>query len=940
MGITETKGKGKGEKVVSNGHIMLYSGVEHKERARAGVSCVVHHKNAKYIRKWNAINERILKIEIEMEKGKNTTIIVVYAPNEDDSVKNKEDFWDTMAEEIEDNKGRVLIIGDLNSRVGKKDDETAETIGIHGEDTRNNNGKKLIDFCITNNLIITNTFFSQKDIHKYTREAQSRGEKSIIDYVIINREFRREVKDTRVKRGAEIYSDHYLVVTKLKIQSENVRKNSGANKKCQTINKIRSYKLQDANIAKRFEEAVESEIDLITDHNITIDDLWKSIEETITKAAKEACGTIRVSKNKKQTQWWNQDIKKEIQIKKKKWKNYIGNKTVTNYNEYKVQRAKVKEMVKKAKEKSWEEFGEKMEQDSASNQKLFYRVLKSLRKGKQHEIKNIKTREGKIIVEEENIMKRWKEHFMEILNPEIIADEPEDVFEEPTLTPRNTEGKINSQEVQNAIDLLKRGKAAGHDGITSEMLKNLGAKSIEKLTLLFNKMYTEKRIPKKWELGIILPLHKKGDNRDCSNYRGITILSTVLKVYERILENRLKSIIETQLEESQSAFRKGRSVQDHIFTLRQLIEKNNKSNIYVAFLDIQKAFDSVPRQKIWISLQQRGIDQGLIGAIRSIYKNTRNYVRTGNLHSEEFITKEGLRQGGVLSPTLFNVIMDDAIKEVKDHVKKLNVGYRNMEQIQIAECAFADDLVVFAKNEKDLQNNLDIWEKALEVRNLKINVEKTKVMVIGPDSSKLNIQLNKKSVQQVGTFKYLGVNVHRDGKMDAEINARIESALKLYYALSNTFIRKKEISKKTKMTVYKTVFKPVLTYGSESWVLTKEAKRKLQTVEMKYLRAALGVTRRDRIRNDVIRTELEVEPLGKSIERNQLRWFGHLNRMNNRQQTKVIWQTKTLVKRPRGRPRQTWDNTVADILKERGTNWQEATRMAKDRFEWARFVHN
>ena len=121
--------------------------------------------------------------------------------------------------------------------------------------------------------------------------------------------------------------------------------------------------------------------------------------------------------------------------------------------------------------------------------------------------------------------------------------------------------------------MLKRGKAAGHDNITAEMLQNMGENGLEMLTELFNKIWEEERIPKDWEVGIVIPLFKKGNISNCSNYRGITLLSVVLEVYERIMEKRVREILDKQLKESQSDFRKGRSCQDHIFTLKQISEK-------------------------------------------------------------------------------------------------------------------------------------------------------------------------------------------------------------------------------------------------------------------------------------------------------------------------------------------------------------------------------
>lgn len=337
--------------------------------------------------------------------------------------------------------------------------------------------------------------------------------------------------------------------------------------------------------------------------------------------------------------------------------------------------------------------------------------------------------------------------------------------------------------------------------------------------------------------------------------------------------------------------------------------------------------------------RERGVNEKLCMNISSVYKNTRNYIRTGNLHSEEFTTAEGLRQGGVLSPILFNIVMDDILKEVKTKVRRLKVGYRNMEIVTIGECVFADDVAIFANNEKDIQHNLEVWQDALKKRNLKINIDKTRVMKIGNSNITSPVELNGNKVEQADIYKYLGAKIQGNGKNSAEINERLENTMKLYHAMNTGFIRKKEISVKTKMSVFNTVFRPILTYGSESWILSRQQKSKIQAVEMKYLRAVKGVTRRDRIRNEVIREELSIEPTLKFIERQQLKWFGHMVRMGQERQVKTIWQTRTARKRSRGRPRKKWDDKVAETLKEKGLTWREGVRLAKDRKEWTSVVY-
>lgn len=263
--------------------------------------------------------------------------------------------------------------------------------------------------------------------------------------------------------------------------------------------------------------------------------------------------------------------------------------------------------MKAEKQKSWEEFGERMETDSRGNQKLFYKVLKTIRNDKKSNSKYIKSKEGKLLEQDKEIMARWKEYFEDMLNTEkavqrIDADEEE---ENQIMTELIEEQEIKIEEVKEAMAKIKIGKAAGHDRISPEMIKNIGERSIEVLTKLFNKIWTEERIPQDWEIGIILPIFKKGDYRECKNYRGITMISVIAKMYERILDNRLKLQIETQLEDSQSGFRKGRGVQDHIFTIKQIMEKRENNNTYMAFIDLEKAFDSVPKKLIWESLKKK-----------------------------------------------------------------------------------------------------------------------------------------------------------------------------------------------------------------------------------------------------------------------------------------------------------------------------------------------
>lgn len=939
MTVTETKKKGTGEITLQEGHTFIFAGVPKEKHAAAGVGCIIQNKLTKGISKWEAHSERLLTIEMQID-NKITTIIAAYGPNEDDKAEEKDKFWEQMNIITEKAKGIIYVAGDLNARVGREERDN-RAIGKHGEGKRNNNGARLTEFCLLNNLRVANTYYQHKDIHKYTRQGKNNTEKSIIDYILVERDNRR-VRDVRAMRGPEIYSDHFMVVAKVKSENEN---NTNADKhKTQRREHvtIRSYKLRDETTANKFREIVKNKLENQDTTNKGTEEIWKIFKENILEAAEITCGIIKANNQKKQTSWWNEELNQEIKDKKDKWKRYLQHKTENNYKAYKEQRTKVKIIVKEEKEKSWKRFGEKLEENSKDNQKLFYKVLKNLRNKKTTRTSAIKNKEGNIITENEMVMQRWKEHFQELLCEGHYQN-----FIDKKIPARNTEQKeqenytcFTEKDIEEAIRLIRNGKATGHDKISAEMLKCMGEVGNRKLLEVCNKAWEEGTIPEDWQIGVIVPIHKKGDTKDCSNYRGITLLSSALKIYERLLEEKLRIHIEPTMDEAQSGFRKGRSVHDHIFTIKQIIEKAHlsKTSACIAFIDLEKAFDRVRRREIWNILEKRKTDTNLIRAIKSVYSKNTNYVIKDNNRSEIFETREGLRQGGILSPTLFNLYMDDIIKESNTKTKGLNVGMRRMQNINIKVCAFADDLAIIAQSQSELQKDLNNWREILEKRGMKISIPKSKVMMIDKEQQTIDIKLKNEKLQQVTHFKYLGTTIDIYGNQEKDIHDRIDKAAKTYHMLRTSFINKREITTRTKMTVYKTIFRPILTYGSETWVLNKKLESKVQSIEMKYLRTVKGITRLDRVRNVDVRNELQVKPILEHVEQRQLSWWGHLLRTEESRLARKVWEARTTIKRGRGRPKITWDNVIAKNIQKRGRTIHEARGLAQRRRDWKTFV--
>ncbi|XP_045474946.1 uncharacterized protein LOC123680873 [Harmonia axyridis] len=207
------------------------------------------------------------------------------------------------------------------------------------------------------------------------------------------------------------------------------------------------------------------------------------------------------------------------------------------------------------------------------------------------------------------------------------------------------------------------------------------------------------------------------------------------------------------------------------------------------------------------------------------------------MKSELFETKEGLRQGGVLSPTLFIVFLDEIIREAKERTEKLTIGFKNLRRVVISECAFADDIVLMAGTRRSIQGNLDIWNGILRKYGMEINRRKTKVMEVNDErEDDWRLEIEGEEVEKVECSRYLGVNIENTGSQEREINERIEKAGRLYHAINKKFLRRTEVEEKTKMTVFKSIFRPVLSYGCETWNTTKRMRSKLQAVEIKFLR--------------------------------------------------------------------------------------------------------
>ena len=930
MGLGETRSQGEGEKVLRNNYRMYYKGRE--KDTRHGVAIVLNEEISKYVEKSYFVNERIIGIRLNM-KNVRMGVIQIYAPQQGRPEAEKDQFYDDL-QDLHDSMNcteNTMIMGDFNGHIGTDREGIEGVIGAFSVGDKNDDGERLIDFCVRNNLTIMNTCFKHRESHKWTwyRWDSNEGKynsMSMIDFVLASN--RQSVKDVKAIPSVSMDGDHRMVMCKMMIQKP---------KKLKPVKKKR-FELENLNqdeVKEDYQQKIKANLEHIEGDEDNTETRWTKLKEAVNKAAEESIGVKYVGgKMKKCTPWWTDEVRDAVREKMRRFRSFMKHQTEEKKDQYKAACREAENVKRNAKKKVWEELGEKLEADYGGGRKLLYSIAKKYRKGGKEEVRTIKDKDGELLIDQDDIDDRWRQYFEELLNvAEVNQDENED-DDEPIESEVSEEDRITEKEVLDELKKMKNGKSPGLDSLSAELYKEGGDELLREITLLFNQVYSSGAVPEEWGRATICPIFKggdvkedksKGDRQNCKNYRGISLLPHIVKLYERVIEKKLRSCVESDLGEWQYGFRPNRSTMDLIFTLKVLMEKSWEFNIeqYMAFLDLEKAFDRVPRKKLWKVLRRYGVSEKLLTAIKALYNTCDSKVQDGKW----FKVGCGVRQGSALSPLLFIIYMDRVVKDIAAE--------------GIETLSYADDVALVAEAEELLQNCVTEWCRVLEKYGMKMNTTKSEVMVLSKVKRECNIVAGEQKLKEVNTFKYLGVNFNDTGIMEKELDARLAKYSKnvgLLYPL----LKERDIPEKVKVTIYKTVLRPILTYGCEAWVLIKRRKSKIQAAEMRVLRLIYGVTLRDRVRSEVIREKLNVESVLDYIERSQLRWYGYVKRMEPARYPRKYLDWKPNGKRSRGRPRNRWIQNIGDAVKRRNRTFEEIeeSELYNDKKKWRRFIHS
>ena len=383
---------------------------------------------------------------------------------------------------------------------------------------------------------------------------------------------------------------------------------------------------------------------------------------------------------------------------------------------------------------------------------------------------------------------------------------------------------IGETEVRVAINELKNNKSAGIDNIKNEHITCTSCQMILIYTKLFNLIFDTAIIPDSWSVGVIKTIYKKGDPTLPQNYRPITILSCLGKLFTSVINNRLNEYAEkfNVIESCQAGFRKSHSTADNIFIIKSLIDiaKANKSKLFGCFIDFKQAFDTVWRTGLWHKLNECEINGKCLLVIQRIYKNVRSKVEGATIY---FPCLTGVRQGENLSPFLFSIFVNDLNHFLMSKHLNGSTSEFNSDEIyiylKIMVLLYADDTVLFSDTESDMQHALDAFHVYCNTWRLTVNTEKTKIVVFSPGKQKTyRFMFDGLEIELTNEYKYLGVYFTRGGAFAKAKQHIAEQANKALFSLLKK-IRALSLPLDIQIELFDKTIKPILLYGTEVWGL-------------------------------------------------------------------------------------------------------------------------
>ena len=940
-----------GYKFIGNNRLVLH---QNARRGSGGVCFLIKDKifDLFNVSVLDSSKQDILWIKLKSKESDLCyCLCVCYLPPEGSSRHSDPNsfFNDLLCQTYEyQNEGIICISGDFNARIGHNTDfiEGVDNIPLRAvkDTTVNHYGDIFVDFLVDSNFCILNGRIGHQD--NFT--CVSKKGRSVVDYVVVPHENLPLISDFKVNLVSDLIEslnisvperrpDHSLLEWKFAIPHTNLsdKNDNGIRSKRYNVAKLTTDFLLSDSCAARIEETIRT-IETELNDNRHINGAYDTFVSFLTNEMDLAGLTEERSTQQKHNRvnsrykpYWDDALQAKWDLSREKERMWLNCVIHTNIKsklkqEYCRARADFDTLLRKTKRQYQMKLQNDLLKDlEKPNSRDFWKQIGKIGISNERDNKipmEIIDDEGNLITGEQVVLNKWESDYRSLFSEESNNGQYDDCHLEyikrldcnsaDTNSSQTSDisclnDPVNRQEVEDAINRLKLKKASGIDNIPAEILKN--SKCIHMLHDIISFCFDNGVSPDKWKQGIINPIVKPNstDHRLPLSFRGITLLSVPCKVYCDILNHRFSEWLEDSntLVDEQCGFRKKRSCLDNIYSLYSIVNdrKLSRLNTFTCFIDLKKAFDNVNRDCLWYKLMKYGINGKILNAVKSLYNNTACCVRLNNKLTSMIPVYSGVKQGCLISPTLFAIYINDLATDIKALNKGINIDGTN-----ISILLYADDIVLLATSEIDLQSMLNCVNNWCFKWRLSINCDKSNIVHFRSNSierSSFQFNCGDYVITYTDSYKYLGLWFDEHLSWDKAIRELSKSASRALGCLTTKFYVCGGMNYHVFTKLYESLVQPILLYGASIWGTTEH--RLINNVQNRAAKIFLGVSKNTS--NIAVHGELGWLSCAAKQKLEVFRYFYKLNHID---EDRIIHKINLWSKRKR----RSWDYKVSRMM--------------------------
>ena len=891
-------------------------------------------------------------------------LVSAYAPvgSESDEIWNQ--YYNQLDECIKKKKpDDILIIGtDSNSSIGtvSHNDNLRGPVGQFGLPHVNTAGRRLRTYLATNNLLAASTYFKKRNYGTWQHPRSKLLHQ--IDHFLVSESSFKCVMDCGITEPI-LYSDHRAIKCRLRVMCR-LKKKTDLRQK---LLRFDHSMLRDDNVSAAFCEEV---LNNVNQAEVSYSNLASSVAKAVT--------TVLPKSDRAKPGWFKAkeaEIMPLIKARNSAMAEVYSSAKRTRAKTLKLRatRRKLKRTLSSAKNQ-WiasqcnelnTAFGTKAAWDTIS------KLKSGISKTRPASVKQMKKTDGSTCQTPEENAEVFKEHFQKLYEREADYDPTIiDMIHQEAIV-EGLDHEPSDEEIKEAVEKL-HDSGPGDSGLCAQAWKCLlkSEETFEVLKQIILLFWATGDVPTEWETGLLKILPKKGDLSDPGNHRGIMLLEVAYKIIAILLHARLLPIEEGP----------GRGCTDAVFTVKMALKKRQEHGLetWVLFLDLVKAFDRVPRELLWAILEKFGVPPKLVSLLKSLHETVHVKFKVDGV--EKVIRSTiGVKQGDILGPILFTFFLAAVMITWRETFEGPVCMFRTKpdfvmtgrshraygDEFEVPDSEYADDTAALFVSRESLDTNVPLlighfarFGMEVHTGNTRTEKDSKSEVLFCPKPLQLyadpetfdNANLDPIDLGEgifipiVFMFVYLGSTLSHDCSDKLDVENRIDKAGQAFGALRKNLFTSTQITLKTKRLAYCILILTVLLYGSESWCLTEALYRQLRNFHARCVRTMCRVTRKHtrthRISTTQLLNRLELPTIDSFITKRQLRWAGHVSRMDYDRLPRKMLSSWVRSKRPRGAPRLTYGRSLRKALKKANVNTQTWSNVAEDRQEWRNIINN